>query len=155
TSMRFSSYVDHSYIVTLEKYKKWIEGKADNVVYESYRNESANSVKVGLKALSKDFQADRTIVIQSPSDHYIAQSDEWKTSINRGVNIAKGDKVAIIGVKPERATDQYGYLKQSEQEVSFFEKPDPLKARSLIENGYLWNTAIYVYPLDLMIAKYI
>lgn len=153
TESRYRSLVDHSYTITLEKYEKWIEGKVDNVIYEPYRNESANTVKNGLLNLL-EYYPDETIVIQTPSDHYIKQSKDFAEAIKKGIAEAKKEKIAIIGVEPSKVTDQYGYMKQIGNDVAFIEKPEIRKAKYLFEQGYLWNTAIYIYSLDIMITKF-
>ncbi|WP_373896368.1 sugar phosphate nucleotidyltransferase [Virgibacillus sp. CBA3643] len=151
TLNRFKPFVDDSYIITLERYERYVSDLKTSVIFEEERKESAISVHQAINSISSDLQPSNTIIIQSPSDHHIKEDEHFKKSINEAVTYAKSGKLAIIGVDPTKPCSDYGHIKQDHEMV---EKPTLSKASDLMENGYLWNTAIYVYPLGKMIKYF-
>lgn len=151
TLERYRLFSEKSYIVTLEKYQKYVENLQAKIVYERERKETATSVFYGINAIKKDFDPKETIVIQTPSDHFVEENLDFIKTIEIAVFQAVKGKFVLIGVKPTRLETDFGYIKDG---YEIIEKPSRIKAKKLIENGYFWNTAIYVYRLDRMLVYF-
>src|SRR6202163_3435274 len=46
-----------------------------------------------------------------PSDHVIADADQYRATLSRGIEIAaSGDNIVVLGVRPTRPETGYGYI---------------------------------------------
>lgn len=156
TIKRFRSYVDKTYVVTLKSYERWMNGLKVQPIYEPQRNESAFSVLYGLREIYK--KEGDCYIVQSPSDHYLDhKAASFKEVINQGIEeVEKNHTIVAIGVSPRNASTNYGYMLQKEEDfmADFFEKPHESLAEVLCDEGFLWNTAIYIYRLSDMLREY-
>src|SRR5699024_703134 len=119
-----------------------------NIIYEEKRLESGNSVYNALNDIKSNVDINNTIVIQSPSDHYLKIDNYFLDAIDSMIRVAKKDKIGILGAEPKEVNEQLGYVLTGEGIV---EKPNYEMAEELINNGYYWNTAIYTYKLKNML----
>ncbi|WP_417914780.1 mannose-1-phosphate guanylyltransferase/mannose-6-phosphate isomerase [Candidatus Electronema sp. JM] len=91
-----------------------------------------------------------------PADHLIAKPDEFVEAVGRACNVAAQGRLATFGIVPDRPETGYGYIRQGEGEAveSFVEKPDLETAKKyLADGGYLWNSGMFVFPADLLLAE--
>lgn len=152
TLSRFRPFVDESYLVTLEKYEKYVDEIENiSVVYEEEREESGMSVYRALSQIWEDYGDSETIIIQTPSDHYIEENESFMSAINKAIFYAQNNWVSVVGAEPLYSTGEYGYLKNFH---AMEEKPTRAVAKNLIASGYRWNTAIYAYNLKNMLFTY-
>jgi mannose-1-phosphate guanylyltransferase len=97
-----------------------------------------------------------------PTDHYIDKNWMFITHVTRAMNVVDcfPDKIAIIGVVPDRPETGYGYilpsgsLKASPNAYrveAFTEKPNLNAARNIISRGGLWNTLVMIFRLSRML----
>ena len=88
------------------------------------------------------------IVVMTPTDHYIEDSESWLRSINAAVAHAqKNADMVLLGLQPTFASTAYGYIRADSQGkvTEFCEKPEAEVAGRYIEQGnYYWNTGIVV-----------
>lgn len=153
TMKRFEHLVDESVVVTLERFKHFFaDEKVKNVVTEKEKLDTAYTVLQFLKYWEgrKD-KSHNDIVIQSPSDHFIDEQDKFDKAIAEAIEYAKKGRFVMIGAKAKKPVSDYGYIKSR---CKMVEKPYKSKAKELIEKGYCWNTAIYVYRIQDMISYY-
>ncbi len=87
-----------------------------------------------------------------PSDHFI------EGDITKYFKIAEkyADRYIItFGIKPTKPHTGYGYIKPGEKigEIfsveKFVEKPDLESAKRFVQEGYLWNSGMFVFDADL------
>jgi mannose-1-phosphate guanylyltransferase len=104
---------------------------------------------------------DATIAV-FPTDHYIDKSWMFIVHVMRAMNVVTclPDKIAIIGVVPDRPETGYGYILPSDAlktrhrtfcVEAFTEKPSLDKARDIISRGGLWNTFVMIFRLSRML----
>ena len=80
--------------------------------------------------------------------------------------IESNEKIAIIGIKPQRPETGYGYIElpkpfnyendevEIQNIVRFCEKPNYEKAIEFLESGkYLWNSGMFFWRLDTFIKQ--
>ncbi len=96
-----------------------------------------------------------------PTDHYIDNDRAFIAHALRAVNAVSRmpDKIAILGIAPDRPETGYGYILPAEplgilerayNVQAFVEKPNPIMARAIIGRGGLWNTFVMVFRLSRM-----
>ncbi|MBI1815127.1 MAG: NTP transferase domain-containing protein [Deltaproteobacteria bacterium] len=116
-----------------------------------------------LFALRQLAQRDRTtIVAMMPSDHYVGDNRAFAAHVEHAAQIVRAHprKVAVLGIRPDRAEPGLGYIMPSTRVrgvanafrvAAFQEKPTAESARKLIENGALWNSFVLVFRVDRML----
>lgn len=106
--------------------------------------------------------SDETLIVM-PADLYVDDSFVQMLQLLEPALSKSQSQLALIGVRPHRLTDQYGYimpeLTASEEAGDyrsvkrFYEKPALPAASKLIEQGAYWNSGIAAFPLSLLINK--
>ena len=93
-----------------------------------------------------------TVMLVCPSDHHIADTNSFLTSVRQGAALARQDWLVSLGIAPDRPETGYGYIKRGTPLGAghiidrFEEKPDLDAARSYCANGgYVWNAGIFVF----------
>jgi len=92
-----------------------------------------------------------------PSDHHFSNDEALIAQIRSGFSISESypDVVLLLGIVPETPETSYGWIEPGpvvetpcSSTVSlvkrFWEKPTEAEARSLMDNGCLWNSFIMV-----------
>ena len=88
----------------------------------------------------------------TPSDHYISKNKEFHDSCKLAKsNVDKG-VLTLFGVKPDRASTEYGYIQafDLEEEINevkeFIEKPGPEVVKKILNKpNVLWNAGVFVF----------
>lgn len=153
-------------IVTAKKYegaslneisKTGVNGK---VLLEPRPRNTAAAVIYAATYLSKLYSD--SIMIVLPADHYIRKKDEFTSVIRKGIEQAKLNKLATIGIKPTYPETGYGYIKAIENSGDirvvdmFVEKPNMETAEQYIRAGsYFWNSGMFVWKTSSIIENFI
>ena len=104
--------------------------------------------------------ADDPVLVVLPSDHVIAQPEEFMRAVLRGAALAHQGHIVAFGVPPSSAETGYGYIRVGRaidgQGASFIdafvEKPDAAKAREYLKSpAYLWNAGIFAVRASVWI----
>ena len=94
-----------------------------------------------------------------PSDHVIANPDEYRATLHRGIEIAAaGDNIVVLGIRPTRPETGYGYIEAGAPDQNgslhvrrFTEKPDTATARRFADAGnYFWNSGMFLWRADTL-----
>ncbi len=104
---------------------------------------------------------DATVAV-FPTDHYIDKDWAFIAHVLRAVNTISRmpDKIAVLGVAPDRPETGYGYIlpanplkrfSKAYNVDAFTEKPNLADAQAIIERGGLWNTFVMVFRLSRML----
>ena len=89
-----------------------------------------------------------------PSDHVIAEPEQYRETIRRGIEIAAaGENIVVLGIRPTRAETGYGYIEVGNPDANgalqvrrFTEKPDLSKATQFVAAGnYFWNSGMFLW----------
>jgi mannose-1-phosphate guanylyltransferase/mannose-6-phosphate isomerase len=97
------------------------------------------------------------LLLMLPADHLIARPDEFVRAVARAKEQAGHDKLATFGIVPHCPETGYGYIRRGENGAvqSFVEKPDLATAQQyLAEGSYLWNSGMFAFPADLLLAEF-
>ena len=94
------------------------------------------------------------IVAVLPSDHFIADEEEFRRVLSRALETAAGGRVTTVGIVPTRPETGYGYIEigdgidrtSAKSVVRFVEKPDRARAETFLAGGrHLWNAGMFFF----------
>ena len=91
-----------------------------------------------------------------PSDHAIGDEQSFLSAWRSAELAAAEGYLVLLGIAPSEPATGYGYIQPAESlgfdavnpilSVSrFVEKPDLENAKRFVENGYLWNSGMFVF----------
>jgi mannose-1-phosphate guanylyltransferase len=109
---------------------------------------------IGLAAFLLLRENPEAVIGMFPSDHVIADEKRYRSTIERGAEIAAaGENIVVLGIRPNRAETGYGYIeagsKFGEEALRvrrFTEKPDAEKAAAFVAAGnYFWNSGMFLW----------
>ncbi len=93
-----------------------------------------------------------------PSDHVIANPDEYHEVLSKGIEIAAaGENTVVLGIRPTRPETGYGYIEAGTADNTslrvrrFTEKPDLATAAQFLDAGnYFWNSGMFLWRADTL-----
>jgi len=109
---------------------------------------------IGLAAFLLLRQDPHAVIGMFPSDQVIADEKTYRTTIQRGVEIAgAGENIVALGIRPTRAETGYGYIEAGSafdgdllRVRRFTEKPDAEQAAAFVAAGnYFWNSGMFLW----------
>ncbi|MBW9223436.1 mannose-1-phosphate guanylyltransferase/mannose-6-phosphate isomerase [Methanothermococcus sp. SCGC AD-155-E23] len=165
--LKLTENPDDIYVVTNQLHKFHVMGQIEELGYRDFNKENIlvepegkntlPAVYYGIKSI-REREGRDCIVGVFPSDHLIRREDEERfiDTVKRGVEIAE-DYLVTFGIKPRKPHTGYGYIKPSSKKLGeigylveeFKEKPDLETARRYIENGYLWNSGMFLFNTEV------
>ena len=101
-----------------------------------------------LRVLARDPNANLVVL---PADHHLLDEDTMACSLRQAADLAAADADAIylLGAEPDEPDPELGYIVPADRSsvtpsrvTQFIEKPDAQTARSLLNQGALWNMFI-------------
>jgi len=105
------------------------------------------------------------VMVSLHADHLIRPIEAFKETVRTAVEIAARDELLLsLGVEPSRVETGYGHIELGAElapagsapgfEVAaFHEKPDAATARRYVDEGYLWNTGIFVWKATVLLGE--
>jgi mannose-1-phosphate guanylyltransferase len=133
----------------------------ENVFVQPENRGTAHGVLLGLLRL--EARDPRAIVLILPADHYIRHEDLFARSLRHVAELAArmDDMVYLLGADPDHADTELGYIVPVERKyhkptrvLSFVEKPDSVRARTLVRAGALWNMFVIAGSVRALLALY-
>ncbi|MHA2296361.1 MAG: mannose-1-phosphate guanylyltransferase [Candidatus Hodarchaeales archaeon] len=107
-----------------------------------------------------------TVLIFVGADYFIADKHSFQQHLETAIDFAKQGKIVTLGIQPTRPAIGFGYIqlgnklsgdnvKHEVYEVERFrEKPDKETALQYIENGFLWNSGMFIVKNSVMIEAF-
>jgi mannose-1-phosphate guanylyltransferase len=131
-----------------------------NILVQPLNRDTGPGMLFALMHLAKT-DPDATVAV-FPTDHYVDDDRAFIAHVLRAVNMVSHmqDKVAVLGIAPDRPETGYGYILPSNPLASserafhvqaFTEKPNIHGARDIISRGGLWNTFVMVFKVSRML----
>lgn len=105
------------------------------------------------------------VMVSLHADHLIRPLESFVDTVRSAVEVARRDELLLsIGVEPDRVETGYGHVEPGEPLASvggveafrvraFHEKPDAVTARRYMDEGYLWNTGIFVWKASVLLDE--
>lgn len=116
-----------------------------------------------LAALAAAEAGDDPILVVTPADHHIPDSQAFAQSLSQAIAHAAMGHIVTLGIQPTRPDTGFGYIKASSSMpdsqddafdvLSFVEKPSLDKAQDyLAQGGYLWNAGMFVLKASVWLS---
>jgi len=156
---------DEVYVVTNERYRFMVIQHIkelnmnipdDNVILEPLAKNTLPAIFYGVKTILENSGND--IVAVLPSDHLIKVNDSYIEAFKIAQELAE-EYLVTFGIKPSKPHTGYGYIKPGEplrggfKVEKFVEKPDYETARRYVEEGYLWNSGMFMFSTDVFMEE--
>lgn len=109
---------------------------------------------IGLAAFLLLRENPDAVIGMFPSDHVIADEESYRSTIERGIQIAaSGENIVVLGIRPNRAETGYGYIEAGSlfkgdalHVRRFTEKPNLEKAATFVAAGnFFWNSGMFLW----------
>ena len=132
-----------------------------NVIVQPQNRGTAYGILLPLLRIV-DRDPDATVVLL-PADHYLRDEDIMASALRRAAQFAQSDpgSIYLLGVEPDEPDTELGYILPAARSRDgavhvqrFVEKPDPLKARMLLEQGALWNVFIMAASVRTLLGLF-
>lgn len=97
------------------------------------------------------------VMLALPADHYVADGETYRRTIQAGVDNLEGSSGVVFGIQPTRPETGYGYILAEKPAAGdsdgvawpvtrFVEKPDAATAARYLANGnYYWNSGMFLW----------
>jgi mannose-1-phosphate guanylyltransferase len=114
------------------------------IIEAAPRNTAAAIAFAALSAKPDD------ILLITPSDHIITNSEAYLQALEEGVKLAKEGHLVTFGIKPTKPETGFGYIEYDHNDViSFREKPDQTTAQEFIDSRrFLWNSGMFCFKAE-------
>jgi mannose-1-phosphate guanylyltransferase len=125
---------------------------AGNIIAEPKPAGTAAALTWAAREIEKRTGPDSTMLCVH-ADWAIADDDAFRKALAAAERVAIEDSALVtVGVVPTRPDPGFGYIQPGEKAESgarkvsrFVEKPDRARAESMVHDGYLWNSGIFVW----------
>lgn len=143
----------------------WLEGQlaAEGIEATLLLEPSARDSGPAMAAAAAWIRArdPRGIAVFVASDHHIPDAAAFRAAVLTAAKAAEAGRIVTLGVRPLSPSTAYGYIRpatsRAEAQVqpidSFVEKPDHARARTYLENGYLWNSGNFIARVDVFMGE--
>jgi len=102
------------------------------------------------------------VVIATPTDHVISDTENFHQAMKIGLNEIENGKIVTFGISPLYPETGYGYIQLDKfsshgtaKVLKFIEKPNEMLAKTMLDEGnYFWNSGIFMFRANDMIAAF-
>jgi mannose-1-phosphate guanylyltransferase len=135
-----------------------------NFILEPSGRDSAPAAGLAaIRLLARDSDAIMAILT---ADHFIADAEQFRSVLAAAAEVADTGTIVTLGIRPTYPATGYGYVAAGEaltivdgfrvyRSAGFREKPDKATAARFIEEGrYSWNSGMFVWRADRLMAEY-
>nr|WP_205664693.1 mannose-1-phosphate guanylyltransferase [Ammonifex thiophilus] len=128
----------------------------ENLLLEPEGKNTLPAICWGMREIQKRWREATVAVL--PSDHLLRYDESLLRSFRAAEELAS-DYLVTFGVKPSRPHTGYGYIKPGEslglgfKVEEFKEKPDAARAAEYVNQGYYWNSGMYVFHTELFFKE--
>jgi len=152
------------YIVTNQKYEfdvtdalsdVNVKVPEENILLEPA---SKNTLPAIYFAVKKIEEKEESKVIVLPSDHFVEANENYRRAFEVASELAE-KYLVTFGIKPTKPHTGYGYIKPGKKVgegyivEKFVEKPDLETAKKYLNEGYLWNSGIFMFKSSIFIEE--
>lgn len=154
TVERNKQVCDHVLVVggkdNFELSRQFLAGSSyEEIIEAAPRNTAA---AIAFAAFSRNAE---DILLVTPSDHLIKNSQAYESAILEAVRLAKEGFLVTFGLRPTKAETGFGYIEHEGNKVlSFREKPNQETAIRFIESGnFLWNSGMFCFSAGVYLEE--
>lgn len=141
--------------------------REENIIVEPMGRNTAPCI--GLAALAIRRLDPRAVMVVSPADHLIQNTEEFARVMRIAVETAEqSDSLLTIGIHPTHPETGYGYIQTFTDDgdhnpfyargvlrvKTFAEKPNLQTAERFLASGdFLWNSGMFVWRVDVILRQ--
>ena len=152
---------EHIIVLTGENYKTLVRKQTvelgidlpdENILCEPKPKGTLPAIVYGIKKLNP-----KEKVAVFSCDHMIGKLDNFYKTVEKALEFE--NRIVTFGIKPDRPETGYGYIKpgiavgSGYKAEKFCEKPCLSVALSYIEQGYLWNSGMFVFEAGFFMQE--
>ncbi len=123
------------------------------------RNTAPAAIAAALILAERDPDA---LMLLVPSDHAVANSDQFRAAVLTAASAAAEGQIVTFGIAPTRAETGFGWLEAGAEThpgvhklERFIEKPDAATAEALLsDHKHLWNAGVFLSSAKTMIDAF-
>lgn len=140
---------DHRFLVA-EQLRA--SGAEATIVLEPMRRDSCAAIAAACE-IARRVDEDALLLVLS-ADHAIPDVERFLHFVHIGVRSAERGMIVTFGITPTQPATGYGYIlpdaslehaESTSAIAAFVEKPDRATAEGYLEQGYLWNSGIFMF----------
>lgn len=152
------------YVVTNKDYKFIIANQLEEmnlyaervkVLLEPMAKNTLPAIYNGVREIRKEGD---DIVVVLPSDHLMEKPEKFAEAVH-SLAATGDDFIYTFGIKPTFPETGFGYINPGEalsvgnKVKEFKEKPDLETAKEYMEQGYLWNSGMFMFSSALFVSE--
>ncbi|BFM16514.1 mannose-1-phosphate guanyltransferase [Maricurvus nonylphenolicus] len=147
---------DHRFTVA-EQLKAVGMGEDASILLEPCGRNTAPAV--ALAALLAAKAGEDPILLVLAADHVIRDTESFHSAVKNASDMAEQGGLVSFGVVPTSPETGYGYIKRGElvgegyRVDAFIEKPNLDLAKEYLEEGYLWNSGMFVFKASVFLRE--
>jgi mannose-1-phosphate guanylyltransferase/mannose-6-phosphate isomerase len=159
---RHFSSDDEIYIITNQDQKFLARDQAEesgcacHILTEPASKNTLPALYYGLQAIAHDHGPSTVAVL--PSDHLVQDTSAYGDAFRSAEDLAQ-DYLVVFGITPVFPHTGFGYIcpgdavKNGYLVKKFVEKPDYDTAVRYIQEGYLWNSGMFLFTTDMFFEE--
>jgi mannose-1-phosphate guanylyltransferase/mannose-6-phosphate isomerase len=99
------------------------------------------------------------ILLVLPADHHFRDQTALHKAIGQGLAAAQDGYLVTFGIVPTKIETGYGHIvpgdavSNGHRIARFVEKPDAESAADLMANGAMWNSGMFAFRVELVLAE--
>ncbi|MCL1967888.1 MAG: mannose-1-phosphate guanylyltransferase/mannose-6-phosphate isomerase [Fibromonadales bacterium] len=127
-----------------------INANKTSFILEPVGRNTAPAIALACLGLPED-----EIVLVSPSDHLIKDTESYSKAVKRAAELANSGNLVTFGLKPTGPETGYGYIEADGEKVKrFVEKPDLETAKKYVASGnFYWNSGIFCFKAGVFLSE--
>lgn len=127
-----------------------------DILLEPARRDSGPAIAAAVSFVHK--RDPNALVLVLASDHLIGDLAAFRSAVETAAAVAAPGRIVTFGIVPDKPATGYGYIRPEPGvagagKVQNFEKPDAETAARYVEEGYLWNSGMYLFRADIFMAE--
>lgn len=131
-----------------------------DIVLEPVARNTAPAIATAAMLLERD-EPDALMLV-CPADHAIDDLEAFRVSVDAAAAVARAGHLVTFGIPASVPETGFGYIRSGrplDQEghaalvEEFVEKPDAATAWQLVEDGWCWNSGMFMFPPALLLEE--
>jgi mannose-1-phosphate guanylyltransferase len=124
-----------------------------DILLEPVGRNTAPAIALAAFQLLKASPENAPVMLVLASDHVIQDSEAFRTAVLTLLPEVESGKFGTLGILPTEPATGYGYIKRTASDQlagveQFVEKPDAVTAQKYLDDGYLWNSGMFMIRAD-------
>ncbi len=132
---------------------------AENIVAEPRAAGTAPALVWAARLIAQR-DTDAAVMISVHADWAVADGKKFRNTLARAADLAElHESLITVGIVPSRPDSGFGYIQPGEavngarRVQKFEEKPKGDRARKLVDEGFLWNSGIFVWRVGDFLSE--